>query len=62
MARCVTFIRSARSSPPRLSHTLTVHHGQGRFTLEQKLGIPLEQGFLSVFSPKLCGFIAPLLD
>lgn len=45
----------------RLQHRLTVNHGQGRFTLEQKWSIPLEQGFLSIFSPKLCGFILTLL-
>lgn len=63
MARCVTFIRSAWSSSP-------IHYDPGWlstmvrvwFTQEQKWSIPLEQGFLSVFSSKPCGFILTLLD
>lgn len=41
-----------------LQRRLSVLHGQGRFTLEQKWSVPLEQGFLSIFSPKLCGVYA----
>lgn len=49
-------VRPAHYSTGRLS---TI---RGRLTLEQKWSVPLEQGFLNVFSPKLCEFIVTLLD
>lgn len=52
------YIHSQRSLFPfhLLWHRLSVGHGQGRFTLEQKWSIPLEQGFLSVLRSQLWTF------